>query len=162
MSCVAFRAYHDLSSHAIYPYISLHFLGLISRAQTSITRQPFSKEVSFHVAFSLIRRNIFNGQSLFITMSNVACNYTILQQDCTLQTCCLNQGTVDYIPTLAGNIIYAAIFVLLLALQLGLCLWCRAWTFMVGMVCGLLCEIIGYAGRIWMHYSIFDMNPFLV
>ena len=95
-------------------------------------------------------------------MSNVACNYTILQQDCTLQTCCLNQGTVDYIPTLAGNIIYAAIFVLLLALQLGLCLWYRTWTFMVGMVCGLLCEIIGYAGRIWMHYSIFDMNPFLM
>ena len=95
-------------------------------------------------------------------MSKVACNYTILQQDCTLQTCCLNQATVDYIPTLAGNITYAAIFVLLLAPQLGLCLWYRTWTFMIGMVCGLLCEIIGYAGRIWMHSSIFDMNPFIM
>jgi hypothetical protein len=50
----------------------------------------------------------------------------------------------------------------LLASQLGLCLWHRTWTFMVGMVFGLLYEILGYAGRIWMHYSIFDMNPFLV
>lgn len=95
-------------------------------------------------------------------MSNVACNYTILQQDCTLQTCCLNQGTVDYIPTLGGNIAYAAIFVLLLALQLGLCLWYQTWTFMIGMTFGLICEILGYAGRVWMHYSIFDMNPFLM
>lgn len=95
-------------------------------------------------------------------MSNVACNYTILQTDCTLETCCLNQGTVDYIPTLAGNITYVAVCVLLFASQLGLCLWYRTWTFMVGMVFGLLCEILGYAGRIWMHYSIFDMNPFLV
>ena len=95
-------------------------------------------------------------------MSNIACNYTILQENCTLQTCCLNQGTVDYIPSLSANIVYLSIFALLLALQLGLALWYRTWTFMIGMTFGLLCEIIGYAGRIWMHYSIFDMNPFIL
>jgi hypothetical protein len=116
----------------------------------------------FEGIFHSISLSLLCDINIFITMSNVACNYTILQQDCTLQTCCLNQGTVDYIPTLAGNITYATIFVLLLGLQLSLCLWYRMWTFMVGMVCGLLCEIIGYAGRIWMHYSIFDMNPFLM
>lgn len=151
-----------LSSHTTYPYISLFFLGLTSRAQLRLHVNRFQRNFRSTLSSLLPRHNTFNRQPLLITMPDVACNYTILQQDCTLQTCCLNQGTVNYIPTLAGNITYAAIFVPLLALQLGLCLWYRTWTFMVGMVCGLLCEIIGYAGRIWMHYSIFDMSPFLM
>jgi len=146
-----------LSSHTTYPLYIAGFSGLIfASPKLRLHANCFRRGFSFHLAFFLVRHNIF------ITMSKVACNYTILQHDCTLQTCCMNQATVNYIPTLAGNITYAAIFVLLLALQLGLCLRYRTWTFMIGMVCGLLCEVIGYAGRIWMHCSIFDMNPFVM
>jgi hypothetical protein len=146
-----------LSSHTTYPLYIAVFLW-VDLASTNFDYTPTVFEGIFHFTSLSLLSDI----NIFIAMSSVACNYAILQQDCTLQTCCLNQGTVDYIPTLAGNITYAAIFVLLLGLQLILCLWYRGWTFMVGIGCGLLCEIIGYAGRIWMHYSIFDMNPFLV
>jgi hypothetical protein len=144
-------------------YISLSLPSWILQAHPWPLRQPFLELFKVSQSFfSTILGNVFIGSRIHVTMSNAPCNYTILQQDCTLQTCCLNQGTVNYIPTLAGSITYTAIFVLLLTSQLGLCLWYRTWTFMIGMIFGLICEILGYAGRIWMHYRIFDMNPFLM
>lgn len=91
-----------------------------------------------------------------------ACNLTIPQWECTLQTCCLEQGTVRYLPTLGGNAAYAAIFALILVLQIGLGVRYRTWGFAVGMFAGLLLELLGYVGRIQMHSNIFDQDPFLM
>lgn len=33
---------------------------------------------------------------------------------------------------------------------------------MVGMVCGLVLEIVGYAGRIMLHQNLFDLNNFVM
>lgn len=140
--------------------ISNGLLTESQKAQRSFVVHSFSSDFPFCFCFYFLA--YFSRVFFYTRMSTVACNYTILQQDCTLATCCLNQATVNYIPTLAGNITYTAIFGLLLAAQLGLCLRYRTWTFTIGMVFGLTCEILGYAGRIWMHYNIFNMNPFLV
>lgn len=91
-----------------------------------------------------------------------ACNYTIEQYQCTLQTCCLEQATIAYIPTLSGNAAYMAIFIVILLLQLGLGVRYRVWGFLVGMFCGLLLEVLGYAGRIQIHTNPFDSNAFLM
>ncbi|KFY85455.1 hypothetical protein V498_07709 [Pseudogymnoascus sp. VKM F-4517 (FW-2822)] len=51
---------------------------------------------------------------------------------------------MDYVPTLAGNAAYAAAFGLLLIAQLGLGIKYKTWGFMVGMICGLMLEAVGY------------------
>jgi len=94
---------------------------------------------------------------------SVACNLDIPLRDCTKETCCLEQGaTLNYLPTLPGNIVYAAVFGVLLIAQLYLGFRHRIWGFVVGMFCGLSLEVLGYAGRIWITESPFDLNPFLL
>jgi len=81
---------------------------------------------------------------------------------CTISTCSIQCGQVKFIPTLSGNVAYATIMGLLLLAQLFLGIKFRTWGFMVGMVCGLILEVIGYAGRILLHYNPFDFNNFLL
>ncbi|OBT62473.1 hypothetical protein VE03_07988 [Pseudogymnoascus sp. 23342-1-I1] len=69
---------------------------------------------------------------------------------------------MDYVPTLAGNAAYAAAFGLLLVAQLGLGIKYKTWGFMVGMICGLMIEIVGYGGRIMLHNNPFDFNNFVI
>jgi hypothetical protein len=69
---------------------------------------------------------------------------------------------MDYVPTLAGNAIYAVAFGLLLVAQLGLGTKYKTWGFMVGMICGLTLEVVGYAGRIMLHGNPFDFNNFIM
>lgn len=90
------------------------------------------------------------------------CNPTIPSDQCTLQTCCLQQGTVNYLPTVAGNLVFAIIFAFFLAIQLAQGIYYKTWGFLVGITCGCILEVLGYGGRVWMHYQIFQMNPFLL
>jgi hypothetical protein len=82
---------------------------------------------------------------------------------CTLQTCSVKQcGQVTFLPTLPGNILYAVLLGLILLAQLGLGVFYRTWGFMIGMLCGLVLEIIGYVGRVMLHQNPFDFNNFLM
>jgi hypothetical protein len=69
---------------------------------------------------------------------------------------------VEYLPTLPGNAVYAAAFGLLLLAQIGLGIKYQTWGFMVGMICGLVLEVVGYAGRIMLHGNPFDFNKFIM
>ena len=89
-------------------------------------------------------------------------NPTIPDQLCTLETCTLLQAHFQYLPSLAGNVLYVAIFAIVLALQIILGLRCRSWGFLGGMFGGLVLEIIGYAGRVQLHYNPFIDRPFLM
>ena len=90
------------------------------------------------------------------------CNYNLDLDSCTIQTCCYKQAYVQYAPTLAGNAVYLAIFCIFFCLQTGLGLYYRTWGFLVGMFCGLILEIIGYAGRIMLRTDPFNLNTFLL
>lgn len=81
---------------------------------------------------------------------------------CTLQTCSLLQAHYQYLPSLAGNALYAGIFGILLLIQIFLGFRYRTWGFLVGMFGGLVLEVIGYVGRIQMHSNPFIKNPFLM
>ena len=90
-------------------------------------------------------------------------NQTLLNDSslCTLSTCPsvldgVHLAHLTYLPTVAGNALYAAIFGVLIVTQIILGIRYRTWGYMIGMFFGLLCEIIGYAGRIMMH-----SNPFV-
>ncbi|KAJ5216412.1 RTA1-domain-containing protein [Penicillium cinerascens] len=80
---------------------------------------------------------------------------------CTLDICPLTEAYVYYVPSLPGNAFYLALFAILLVAQLGLGIRYRTWGYLAGLVGGLVLEIIGYAGRLQMHYNPFRFNPYL-
>lgn len=81
---------------------------------------------------------------------------------CTLATCSLLQAHFQYVPTLAGNALYIAIFALLLLVQIFLGIRYHTWGFLGGMIGGMILEVIGYVARVQMHYNPFTSNPFLM
>ncbi|KAI9644234.1 phospholipid-translocating ATPase rsb1 [Ciborinia camelliae] len=81
---------------------------------------------------------------------------------CTLQTCDLSMSSFDYLPTVPGNVIFAAIFGIFFIAQIGLGIKFKTWGYTVAMIFGLILEIIGYAARILLHYSPFDHQFFLM
>lgn len=89
-------------------------------------------------------------------------NPVIPDELCTLSTCSLLQAHFQYIPSLAGNAFFIALFALLLLLQIGLSIRYRTWGFLVGMIGGLVLEVLGYVGRVQMHFNPFIKNPFLM
>jgi hypothetical protein len=92
-----------------------------------------------------------------------ALNGTLIHpDDCEVGICSLDYANVEYIPTLEGNIAYLAIFAVFLAAQIGLVWRYRTWGFFVGMLCGLLLEMIGYVGRIGMYNDPFDFDQFVM
>ncbi|KFY72777.1 hypothetical protein V499_07112 [Pseudogymnoascus sp. VKM F-103] len=90
-------------------------------------------------------------------------NGTILDdaEQCTIETCSLAYANFEYIPNLAGNIIFLAIFGVLIVPQIFFGVKYKTWGYMAGMLGGLLLEIVGYVGRVQMHYNPFTFNPFL-
>lgn len=90
-------------------------------------------------------------------------NQTLLMNPglCTIDTCELNMSNFDYIPTLAGNAVVTAIFVILLCAQLFFGIRHKTWGFMAAMFLGILLEIIGYIGRIFIHNNPFNGDAFL-
>lgn len=91
-------------------------------------------------------------------------NQTLLNNHelCTLATCPISFGTVRYIPSLAGNALYLAIFAAVLAVQIILGSLYRNWAFMIAWLFGQALEVAGYVSRIKMHDNIFASNPFLM
>ena len=82
---------------------------------------------------------------------------------CTLQMpgCSIQDANFTYIPSLAGNVAYLTLFIILILAQIGLGIFYRTWGFLAGMVCGLGLEIVGYIGRVQLHYNPFPFDPFL-
>jgi hypothetical protein len=86
--------------------------------------------------------------------------FPIPPEQCTLKTCNLDEAQVHYIPTLAGNIIFLAIFGILLIVHIVQGIRYRTWGILVGMISGLLLEVIGYIGRVQMHFNPFKSGYF--
>ncbi|KAH7408998.1 RTA1 like protein-domain-containing protein [Cadophora sp. MPI-SDFR-AT-0126] len=81
---------------------------------------------------------------------------------CTLQTCDLSLGQLEYLPSVWGNAIFVGVFGLLLAIQLYLGIKHKTWGFTTGLILGTVLETVGYVVRILLHYSIFDKDLFIL
>ncbi|KAJ5477012.1 Efflux pump himE [Penicillium diatomitis] len=92
----------------------------------------------------------------------MASNNTQVYVPCTLQTCPLSMATIPYQPNLGANATFLVIFALALAVQIWSSIKYRTWTHLVGMTGGLLLEIVGYVGRIMLHYNPFNFNNFVI
>lgn len=81
---------------------------------------------------------------------------------CTLALCDLTLAHVDYIPSLAGNALFAVVFAGCFLVQLVLGIKYRTWGFMAATTIGMVTEVIGYIGRIMMHNNPFSKDNFLI
>lgn len=81
---------------------------------------------------------------------------------CTLQTCSLDLAYIQYLPSIAGNAFYLTLFSILLLAQVILLVHYRAWAFSATMICGLILEVLGYVGRVKLHYNPFGFTNFLL
>ncbi|KIX97475.1 uncharacterized protein Z520_06927 [Fonsecaea multimorphosa CBS 102226] len=90
-------------------------------------------------------------------------NSTFDPANCTYATCSVQDyGQLRYIPSLAGNAFYLAVFCLACLLQIYLGLRYRTWGFMFGMLGGIGLEIMGYVSRIQLHYDDFNNTYFII
>lgn len=81
---------------------------------------------------------------------------------CHVGECPESWQTIDYRPTIPGNVIYMLCFFALFGAQMWFGVRTRTWTFMGTMCAGILGEIVGYIGRIMLNLNPFVMNNFLV
>jgi hypothetical protein len=89
--------------------------------------------------------------------------YLIANPDlCTLSTCPIQLAHVLYIPSLAGNCFYLAVFGVVIIFQAAFGITKRTWGFLIAMLGGLTLEIIGYVARVQMHSNPFAKSPFLM
>ena len=84
------------------------------------------------------------------------------KHDCNNDICSIEYGEITYLPSLGGNIAYLAIFSILLAIHLIIGIRRRTWTFLIGIACGLVLEIVGYLGRILLHENDFVFIYFVL
>ena len=96
--------------------------------------------------------------------SNATFNMTLYMQPwlCTTDTCPIEWASIHYVPSLAGNAFYLALFICLLLAQIYLGVRHRSWSFMIALLGGEILEIIGYVARIRLHYNIFIYDSFLM
>ncbi|KAF3049685.1 hypothetical protein E8E11_010144 [Didymella keratinophila] len=81
---------------------------------------------------------------------------------CKVGTCPTSWQVIDYRPSLAGNAIDMAMFILFLLTQAYFGVQHKTWKYTAILLTGLLGEIVGYAGRLMLHLNPFLMNNFLV
>lgn len=135
--------------------------------------ESFSEFGRFLALCELKSSTFYKPQKKAINMSNLTHsnggntgygNSTLLANPnlCTLQTCDLSMASFLYIPNLAGNALYAAIFGIWIFGQLYLGIRHRTWGYMGSMILGLILELIGYVARVMLHNSPFNNNDFLI
>ncbi|KAF2840786.1 putative RTA1 domain protein [Patellaria atrata CBS 101060] len=96
-------------------------------------------------------------------LNAITFNGTLINdENCNVDICSLEYANFTYVPNLAGNIIFVAIFGLCIPFQLFFGIRHKTWGYMIGMLGGLILEVLGYVGRIQMHFNPFKFDPFLL
>ncbi|KAF1816639.1 putative sphingoid long-chain base transporter RSB1 [Eremomyces bilateralis CBS 781.70] len=82
---------------------------------------------------------------------------------CTLETCPLGYSYWGYLPSLAANSLFTALFALtVVAFVVQSVVYRSFHGFTIAMICGSLLEMIGYIGRVMAHSKPFAEDPYLL
>lgn len=76
--------------------------------------------------------------------------------------CLVVWGYLNYLPNVPANAVFVVIFAIGLAAQAFLTWRHRTWGFSIAMILGTILEIIGYGGRIGLHYDVFIDTWFIM
>ncbi|KAL7792537.1 RTA1 like domain-containing protein [Trichoderma ceciliae] len=81
---------------------------------------------------------------------------------CTLDNCPAEWSIYGYRPSLAANVVFAALFAITGIVHFYLGFRWRTWGFTIPMLIGCMTEIIGYVGRILLWDNPFSFNAFMI
>jgi hypothetical protein len=82
--------------------------------------------------------------------------------NCTLDICPVQISVYGYLPNLAANVAFLALYVISAMIHTFLGVRWKTWFFMGCMVAGALNAVIGYSGRILLHYNPFNFAAFMM
>lgn len=82
--------------------------------------------------------------------------------NCTLDICPPQQSVYGYIPDLASNTVFLAMFAAAMLVHAVIGLMWNQWWFTCCMVAGCVDEILGYAGRVWMSQDLWNFQAFMI
>ena len=82
--------------------------------------------------------------------------------NCTLETCDISWSVFGYRPSLVANIAFIVLFGGLGVVHAYLGFRWKSWGFMVGMLLGCVCELIGYCGRVMLWNNPFSFIAFMI
>lgn len=68
----------------------------------------------------------------------------------------------DYVPGLAPGLAFTVVFGILTIAHIVVALKFRYWVALIALVPGGLLEVLGWAGRLWSHYTVLNSNPFIM
>ena len=156
---------HDMGSLCLPSGISINFSFLLSDlCHLNDKKDRISHSIpNFLSSLNLLSKTLNMSQNLTgLGLPGIASNISNIDQ-CTPALCDIYLwGTVTYVPSLPANAIYAVLFALILCVQMiYVCIY-RTWSYSIAMSFGLILEILGYIGRLAMHYNVFNENLFLV
>lgn len=132
-------ASQDIYNLSRLPEYNLKFARKTAPVTYTIIRSTCSHSTTFDLSPPT------HSNSTILDMSNLTTttsgNQTLIDNPdlCTLQTCDLSLANFTYIPNLAGNALFLAIFVLLFVAHAVFGTIHRMWGFMTTMLCGLVC-----------------------
>ena len=72
-------------------------------------------------------------------------------------------AAIDFSPLLAPNAILLTFYIILLLFHMGIAV--RFWRFYgysIGMLCGVLLELLGYAGKVQLAHGRFNKNGYIM
>jgi hypothetical protein len=76
---------------------------------------------------------------------------------CTIDTCPISTSYWGYVPSLPANAIFIALFSISTILYVGQAILARRFLgFSIAMISGGILEILGYGGRLWAHYKLWE------
>jgi hypothetical protein len=82
--------------------------------------------------------------------------------NCTLDICPIEYSVFEYLPSLAANSIFLALFVISSLIHLYQAIRYKTTFYSAAAILGGVTEVIGYAGRILLHNNPFNFNYFLI
>ncbi|OAL51210.1 RTA1-domain-containing protein [Pyrenochaeta sp. DS3sAY3a] len=115
----------------------------------------------FHLAVRALDENGIDPNNIDVNTTDPL-KIAMSRRYCKVGTCPESWQTIDYRPTLAGNIVYMVCLFALLGGQMYFGIRHKTWTYF-GTVClGIVGEIVGYIGRVMLNINPFRMNNFLL
>jgi len=83
------------------------------------------------------------------------------QTNCTLEICPTEASVYGYRPSTAANATFLGLFAICLMIHAIQLIRYRAFFFSIAMMAGCAAEIIGYAGRLFLHQNPFGFPAFM-
>lgn len=76
--------------------------------------------------------------------------------------CLVAWGYLNYLPNTAANAVFVVLFTIGVVAQIVLALRHRTWGFSIAMLVGTVLEVVGYIGRIGLHFNVFIDTWFIM